>query len=293
MSDSGGSSQPTSQTVTQNTIDPAMVPFYTSIASRAQGLSRQPYVPYEGQRVAQFDPMQRRAFGQISALKQPEMFGQAQQAFRSAGKFAPDTFDRADAKKYMSPYQQAVTDIAVRNAQEEAARQMAMSGASRGLGSAQSSANAIMNATMGRYAARDIGDLVAKQQQESYLNAQQQFERDRQAREFAAQMGLQSGQGLAALGTARQAADLQRLQAMRGAGAEQQALKQQMLDTAYRDFLQQRDWERELLAWESGITKGLPTQTASSALAYQQNPGLAQQIAGLGGAALSGYQAFR
>ena len=293
MSDSGGSSQPTSQTIQQNTIDPAMVPFYTSIASRAQGLSKQPYVPYQGQRVAQFDPMQQQAFSQIKALKQPEMFGQAQQAFKSAGQFTPGEFGSAEAQKYMSPYQQAVTDIAVRNAQEEAARQMAMSSASRGLGSAQSSANAIMNATMGRYAARDIGDLVAKQQQESFLNAQQQFERDRQAREFAAQMGLQSGQGLAALGTARQAADLQRIQALRGAGAEQQALKQQMLDTAYRDFLQQRDWERELLAWESGITKGLPTQTASSALAYQQQPGPAQMLTGLAGSALAGYQAFR
>jgi hypothetical protein len=293
MGDSGGSSQPTSQTVTQNTIDPAMVPYYTSIAQRAQALSNQPYVTYQGQRTAQFDPMQQQAFRQISALKQPEMFGQAQQAFQQAGKFTPDTFDKADADKYMSPYQQAVTDIAVRNAQEEAARQMAMSSASRGLGASQSSANAIMNAAIGRYTARDIGDLVAKQRQESYLNAQQQFERDRAAREFAANLGLQSGQGLAALGTARQAADLQRLQALRGAGAEKQALRQQALDAAYRDFLQQRDWQRELLAWESGITKGLPTQTASSALAYQQNPGLAQQIAGLGGAALSAYGAFR
>ena len=281
MSDSG-SSQPSSQTVTQNTIDPAMVPFYTSIASRAQGLSRQPYVPYQGQRVAQFDPMQQQAFKQIGALKQPEMFGQAQKSFQGA----QQDFGSAQAKQYMSPYQQAVTDIAVRNAQEEAARQMAMSSASTGLGASQGSANAIMNAAIGRYAARDIGDLVAKQQQEAYLNAQQQFERDRQAR-------LAGGQGLAALGTAQQAADLQRIQAMRGAGAEQQALRQQMLDTAYKDFLQQRDWERELLGWESGITKGLPTQTASSQYVYQQQPGMAQQLAGLAGAGLSAYQAFR
>lgn len=292
MSDSGGSSQPTSQTIQQNTIDPAMVPYYTNLASRAQAVSNQAYTPYKGQRIADFTPLQQQAFQGVAGLQRPEMFGQAQQAYQTAGQFTPGEFGTAEAQKYMSPYQQAVTDIAVRNAREEAARQMAMSGASRGLGAAQGSANAIMNATIGRYAARDIGDLVAKQQQDAYMNAQQQYERDRQAREFASQMGLQSGQGLAALGTAQQQADLARLQAQRGAGAEQQALEQQKYDTAYQDFLRQRDWQREQLSWLSGIVHGLPTQSASSTMTYQQQPGAAQQIAGYGLGALGAYKAF-
>ena len=289
----------TTQVVKQESIPEYLQPFVTDVARRGQALSRETYQPYAGQRVAGFDPMQTKAFEQIGAMQRPGELGQAGDVYSkvagSAGQLDTGTFGEAQAKQYMSPYQQAVTDIAVRKAQEEAQRQQGLSqlGAA-GRGSAGGSRQAVMDAMRLRGLTDTVGDLQAKGSQQAFAMAQQQFERDRQAQMTQAerdrQAELASARGLSGLGALTQQTDLQRLAAQQGAGAAQQGLEQQILDQRYADFLRQRDYPREQLGFYSNIIRGLPAPVSSSQITYAQPPSFGQQALGAG---IAGLGAFR
>lgn len=98
-----------------------------------------------------------------------------------------------------------------------------------------------------------------------------------QSRQFGAQQGLaalsqagQMGQTLSNLGTAQQQADLSRLSAQQKAASMPREMAQQELDMAYQDFLRQRDYPKEQLAFLSSIIRGLPTPIASTQTTYGQ-----------------------
>ena len=294
---SSGPKQPkeTTQVVKNETIPDWLRPYVTDVAQRGQALSREAYQPYQGQRIAGFDPMQTKAFEQIGAMQRPGEFGQAGDLYGkvagSAGQLDTGTFGAEQAKQYMSPYQQAVTDIAVRKAQEEAQRQQGLSqlGAA-GRGSAGGSRQAVMDAMRLRGLTDTVGDLQAKGSQQAFAMAQQQFERDRQARMTQAerdrQAELASARGLSGLGALTQQTDLQRLAAQQQAGAAQQGLEQQVLDQRYADFLRQRDFPREQLGFYSNLVRGLPAGLESSQITYAPPTSFGQQAVGYGLAGL-------
>ena len=138
-------------------------------------------------------------------------------------------------------------------------------------------------------------NLTAQQlNQAANLQANQQ---NQQGQQYAAGLGQQlygtglagiqaAGTGLGALGTQQQATDLARLQAQQTSAAQQQALKQTQLDTAYQDFLRQRDYPQEQLGFYSNILRGLPVQLASTTQSYQAPESVGANIAGLGLAGL-------
>ena len=320
---SGGGSrqqQPQTQVVEQKNIPDYLKPFITDVAGKAQAEANRPYQPYKGQKIAGFDPMQTKAFEQIGAMQRPGEFGQAGDLYGkvagSAGQLDTGTFGAEQAKQYMDPYQQAVTDIAVRKAQEEAQRQQGLSqlGAA-GRGSAGGSRQAVMDAMRLRGLADTVGDLQAKGSQDAFRLAQQQFERDRQARMTAEerdrqammtqaerdrmaqerdrQAQLAAAKGMTGLGALTQQTDLQRFDAQQRAGAAQQQLQQQILDSRYQDFLMQRDYPKEQLGFYSNIIRGLPAPISSSQITYGREPSLGQQAAGLGLAGLGGYSMFK
>ena len=325
----GGQPKETTQVVKNQNIPEYLQPYITDVAARGQAQSREAYQPYTGQRVAGFDPMQTAAFEQIGAMQRPGELGQAGDLYGkvagSAGQLdvsgkvdtgttTAGTFGEAQAKQYMSPYQQAVTDIAVRKAQEEAQRQAGISqlGAA-GRGSAGGSRQAVMDAMRLRGLTDTVGDLQAKGSQQAFAMAQQQFERDRKARMTAEerdraammtqaerdraammtqaerdrQAQLASAKGLTGLGALTQQTDLQRLAAQQQAGATQQGLEQQVLDQRYADFLRQRDYPKEQLGFYSNLIRGLPAPVSSSQITYAQPPSFGQQAMGYGLAGLS------
>lgn len=117
-----------------------------------------------------------------------------------------------------------------------------------------------------------------------------------QSRQFGAQHGLaalaqagQMGQTLSNIGSARSQADIARFGQQTSTAAQQQALKQQYLDTAYQDFLRQRDYPLEMLQQYSSLLRGVPVQVGSTQTTYAQQPGIAQQIMGAGLGAASIY----
>lgn len=132
---------------------------------------------------------------------------------------------------------------------------------------------------------------------QSLLTTQQQQEAARQAganinlqgAQFGAQTGLQAGTQLANLGTASQQAELNRIQALAAAGEQQQALQQQQLSTAYQDYLEQRDWEKNQLGYLSGLIRGTPFSTTTTQTTSAAAPSGTSQLlsAGLGVAGLA------
>lgn len=289
----GGSPSPSPQQVTQTTSNiPDWLQGPTqSMVARGEALSKLPYQAYGAQRIADFTPAQQEAFKQIYGLQQPGEYNAAGQAtgaaLGAAYGYAPGQFGTAQATQYMSPYQQAVTDIAKREATYEAAN------LNRQLGSQAAKAGAfggsrfgVEQALLGSKLATNLSDIQTKGSQAAFENAQQQFERDRQAAAGAAQLraqtGLTAGSQLANLGTAKQTSDLQRIQALSAAGEQQQAQQQQKLSQAYQDYLEKRDWERNQLGYLSGLIRGTPFSTTSTQSTQAPGPSSTSQALGLG-----------
>ena len=318
---SKSSPAPTQQTVTQTNLPEYARPYFENLLNRSQALSYQQYQPYGAQRIAGFTPEQQRLQAETGALQTPSEFNAAQAGMTGIGTLgmgaagsglgralsydprSAGTFGAAEAAQYMSPYQQAVTDIALREARQQGALQKqagAMGAIGRGtFGGAR---QALIQAEQDRGLMRTLGDIQAQGSQTAFTQAQQQFNADearrQQALQYAAGLGgqlfgqgmgtaQQAAAGLGALGSAEQQANLQRLQAQQSTAAQEQALKQNQLDIAYQDFLRQRDYPQEMLGFYSQMLRGLPVQLASTQQTYQAPPNLATQIGGLGIGALS------
>ncbi len=311
---------PTNQTVTQTNLPEYAKPFFENLLNRTQALSYQQYQPYQGQRLAGFTPEQQALQQQIGGMTTPEQFADASSRMQGVGgmgmnaatqglgralSYDPSqrTFGSAEASQYMSPYQQSVTDIALREAAQRGNLQKqgnAMGAISRGtFGGAR---QALLQAEGDRNLMQTLGDIQAKGSQEAFQNAQQQFNaeemRRQQAEQYAAGLGgqmfgqgigaaQQSAAGLGALGSAQQQADMQRLGLQQSTAAQQQQMSQNQLDMAYQDFLRQRDYPQEMLGFYSNILRGLPVQLASTQQTYQAAPNLGQQMMGYGLGALS------
>ncbi len=111
---------------------------------------------------------------------------------RSAGEaYNPLEYEK-NLQRFMSPYQQKVTDIekreAIRQSQMMAARNQDAAAASGGLGGYR---EAIMQSERQRNLGTQLGDIQARGQQRAFENAQAQLERERAAKLGAAQFGLQ------------------------------------------------------------------------------------------------------
>lgn len=137
-----------------------------------------------------------------------------------------------------------------------------------GLSSAQSA-----DASRQLAAGQSIGNLGVQQGQLGLSAAQAQAN------------ALYSGaQGQQSLGAAQQDAALRGSAALETAGQAQQNQTQQNLNTAYSDFTDQRDYDKNNVGFLSNVVQGLPVNTSSSGTSSTTSPGpsTAGQIAGIG-----------
>ena len=295
-------SQPSSQTVTQTNLPEYARPYFENLLQRTQAESYRDYTPYQGQRIAGFTPGQEAVQQEVAGMQTPGQFAPATMMTGMAGlgslgagqQYAQMATDPSQMQAYMSPYMQSVVDTqkqaAIRDAQKQqlgaslgAARQGTYGGARQLLAQTERE--------------RNLGSQLASIQA---AGSQKAFEAAQQAQQFGANLGLQGlaqagqmGAQLGQLGTAEQGANLQRLQAQAASAGEQRALEQQRMDTAYADFLRQRDYPMEQLGFYSSILRGLPVQMGSTQTAYAQPPSTLQQLGGLGLSALGLYNLGR
>jgi len=194
-------------------------------------------------------------------------------------------------ERYMSPYQQGVTNVAKEEAIRDANRMRSEIGLNAaevgGLGGYR---EGIVESNLNRDLMRNLSDIQTQGLQSGYQNAQQMFEADR-----AARLGQESGQLSAAQllgGFAPQAQQmaLERIGALGGVGGQRRGFRQAGMDIGYEDFLRQQGYPQQQIGFQSNIIRGLGLQPSQTVSSYAQRPGLFQQTLGAGLGALGLYQ---
>lgn len=285
----GASPPPSVKTYGQTATDtPKWYNDYTmALIAKANAIASEPYQKYDYPRVAAFSPMQQQAFqvGEQAAGAYKPYLGAAGEAFQAAGSgsalgaaspFLAQSAMRTPAviSDYMNPYTNQVVDrigqLSKRQLSENimpAIQQQFIAGGTFG-GSRSGEA-------LGR-ATRDLQESTMAQQsqalQQGYNQAMAQASADQSRMLQAGQLtGALSAQDLnrqIALGgqyadLARQAQTmgLGEAAALESIGGQQQAQAQKNLDLLYEDFLRQRDYPRENIAFLNQAIRGLDIPT--------------------------------
>mgnify|MGYP003145943303 FL=1 len=252
MGGRSGGSAPTEQTVYSESLPPYVEPYFTRLLQRSEAESLQPYTPYGASRIAYFSPDELSAQAMTRGYAQagtPAQFGQAGEILTGLSspldsQYTAGTFDPAytaqtrqsgyqagvptstyqpigfeqNLSRFMSPYQQAVTDVAKREAirssdilGEQTRGQAAQAG---GLGGYR---EAILQAERERNLGQRLDDLQVTGGQRAFDAATRQLGLERQADLQGAQLGLQQ------LGLAEQAGQRQEQLAQQAFASGEQA----------------------------------------------------------------------
>jgi hypothetical protein len=312
----GGAPPPQNQTVTQTNLPEYARPYFENIMERAQAESYRPYTPYQAERIAGFAPGQVAAQQETFGMQTPGEFGVGTgltgagglgalglgaQASGAGQQYMGMATSPAAQQAFMSPYMQNVVDVQ----RQEAIRSAQMGNLAQNLGAARQGTYGGARQTLAQ--TERERNLQSQLAQIQAAGSQKAFEAAQQAQQFGSQLGLQglqtglqgfgqaaqAGATLGQLGAQRQQTDLSRIQAQAAAGAEQRSLEQQRLDTAYADFLRQRDYPMEQLGYYSNLLRGVPVQLGSTQTTYAQPPSMISQVGGLGLAGLGLYNLGR
>jgi hypothetical protein len=338
----GGSSQPTTTTVNQSNIPEYLRPQVETVLGGAMQelfttrpgsegrldiTGTKPFVPYStdpSKYVAGFTPLQQQAQQGAATLQTPGQFGMGTQLAGAGGLGGLGTAANAlgyagqqagvgsmyenmatnpsSYQAYMSPYQQAVTDV-----QMDAARRQAditrtqRQGQATRAGAFGGSRQAIEEAEAQRALQSQLQGIQATGLQNAFQQAQQNIDRRSQLELqglSAAQQGLgaaQAGFGLAGqlggtlgqLGTQQLGAEQGILGVQQQFGAQQQEREQAIINQAIQNYAQSREAPMQALNQFNALLRGyaLPGTTTTQ---YQATPALGSQIAGLGTAGIAG-----
>jgi hypothetical protein len=257
------------------------------------GLVGQGYQPYDKQRVAGFSPLQQQGMEGIAGMKTaPEMdvaSNMAGLAGLKSGMAGTDYFSMATNPlamgSFMSPYMNNVIEQQKRGAIQDYRRQLPGIGAAAArVGGRGGSREALLQSEANRNLQGQLQGIEASGLQNAFQNAQQ-------SQQFGANLGLQGLQqqlaaagALGGLGMQRYQQGMGITQAQLGAGAQGQALEQEMLNQRYQDFINQQQFPYKQAEFGMGLLRGIPA-TGQTGTLYQQSPNLFAQIAG-GGAGL-------
>ena len=284
----------TTTNVISQKLPEEIAPFAKEVLTDAQKLYKanveRGYDPYTGQTIAPFVSEQEQAMAGIAGLvgTSKPLQEEALATYRRGG----DEFTAEVAEQFMSPYQQSVTDIEKRKAQEnfeskimpQFEAQAVGAGGMSGLGSRAG----VQAAELQRGQSQLLADIQAKGQQKAFEDARKGFEQQ-QAREQA------MAGNISRMGPAMLASGLQEQGALQSVGEQKQQLGQSAMDEAYYKFLEEQQFPQQQLANYSGFVYGNPAagmvNTNQSGVSNPYQPSFGQQLLGaglqLGGAYLS------
>lgn len=278
---------------------------------RANVIAAEPYIPYEGPRIAGFSPDQLAAFDNYRSNVgnwSPLMQGAAETTMRGAGidpftmgapamygsmQQFPDAVDQ-----YMDPYIQNVLDrqetLSNRNLTENIIP--AMQDAFVGSGSFGGDRMAEIAGRISRDTAEGLQGQQLATLSEGYRQAGALHGQD-MSRWLQAGMGLgnlagqtgelqlSAGRDLGALAEALQGLQFKDVAGIEAIGRQYQDLSQRGLDLAYSDFQQQRDYPRDTIDWMNSVIRGIPysraTQTTDTGPASVYGPSPLSQLTAL------------
>lgn len=301
--DSGGGSAPSTQTVEQKTIPDWLKQPMLESFGKLEALTQQPYQPYTGERIAQFSPLQQRAFESAGQQTIAPQIGQASNLAGLATlgglgtEYSPYQTGQFGEQmgSYMSPYMQGVVDIQ----QREAERQAQIAGTERGAAAARSGAfggsrQAILDAEAARNLALQKGDIQARGLQSAYDQAARMFldeqQRLEQSRQFGAGLGMQGiqtalqGAGvMGALGGQQFGQQMDITTMQQQLGAQQRQAMQDILSQRFADFQEQKQYPYQQQALLLDAIRGTAPLTSSvTQSVYRAPQSPLQTVAGLG-----------
>lgn len=270
-------------TVTVGNLPDWYQEYMRSMMGQSSAIAGQDYTQYQGARIQDFSPDQLQAFQNVR-----DMQGIQDPYNSAAGNMLTQSgnpnLDTAAFNSYLNPYTSGVVDrlgeLGARNLNEKLLPQI--NDTFTGAGQWGSSRNA-------DFLARAVRD-----QNESTLAAQNQALADSYNQAMNAYGQGQnrqaySGQALGALGSTVQQEGIKDAAALQDIGQQQQNLDQKSLDTAYQDFLNQRDWGKTQARFMNEVIRGVApppaTTTQSSSVPGNYNnysPSALSQIAGAG-----------
>jgi len=310
---------PTQVNYTQTTIPDYAKPYVEDLLGQSQALtdlSQNPYMQYQGDRVAQYSPLQQQSYENATMMQGAPQLQDASAVAGTAALGAMNTNYQFDpyatqsftspgtAQQYMSPYMQNVVDVQMQQAKRQAdiAAQTQQAQATRA-GAFGGGRDAIMRSQGNSELQRTLAGIQATGSQNAFQQGTQQFNAEQQARQAGANLNAQQGQygaglGLQGLQTAltgaktlgdigttqyQQNMGINQLQNQYGLQQQQQA--QNVLNTQFQDYQNYQNYPYKQLGFMSDMLRGLPLTQQSSSI-YQQQPSAISQIAGLGTAAL-------
>jgi hypothetical protein len=296
----GGGGTPEKQTTVVDIPDWAK-PYAKESLGKAAALTSTPYQTYGGERIAQFTPMQKQAFGRAEGQEVASQIGAGSGLAGTAGLmgltggYQPGQFG-SQMSQYMSPYMDAV----VQQQMESAQRQADIAGTQRGAqavraGAFGGSRQAIENAEAARALASQKGQIQATGLQSAYDRATDMYGREQALAEQSRQAGLSTALGAAGqlgqLGQQQfgQQMDITGQQAQ--FGGQQRQATQDILSQQYQDFLNQQRAPYDQLSFMSSLIRGTPMgQTTTQ---YAPPPSTTSQLIGLGIAGAGAYGAYQ
>lgn len=278
------------------------------------------FQPYQGELVAGLSPLQQQAMGDLSRMQVSPQTAQAtgftglaalqaqnlaQYNPLAAQQYYQSPLQSGDIQGYMSPYMQNVVEEQKRQAIQDYSRQLpGIGAASVRAGARGGTREALLQSEAQRNLQQQLGNIQATGLQNAYQQASQQAAQDaamraqyglagtqlgEQSRQFGAGLGLQGlQQQLAAAGQLGQLGQQQYQQqagilgAQLGAGAQQQALRQQQLTSNYQRFADEMQYPYKQLEFFSNLLRGIPS-SAGTTNVYTPAPSPFAQIAGLTG----------
>ena len=295
-----------------------MSDYTQGLLARANAASSEPYIPYGGPRIAGFTGDQQDAFGlaQENVGSWQPYQGAAAEGMQGGLDAAGNIVSSADpyltqaegsftdegvASQYMNPY---IQNVLARQA-EESNRNLTESyipqlqGMFTGAGTYGSRGGTGSMQDIGTRGFRDIAEGLQGQQLSALSGAYQdagtryEAERNRYGElgrmrgalsEAQAQQMFQGAEGMGRLGSEAQRMGLTDAAALEGIGQQQQDLNQRSLDTAYNDFVDQRDLPFDRLGFMNQMIRGLPYTRVSDRTetgpASSYGPSPLSQIAG-------------
>ena len=295
---------PTQITQTNYGFAEEVAPYAQDLLGQAQALTDinyNPYMQYQGERQAQFSPLQQQSFNNAALMQSAPQLGDATSMAGLAGlgalntqyTFNPANFTSANAQALMNPYMQNVVDIQKREAQRQSdiagTQQQAQATKAGAFGGGR---DAIMRAERERNLGMQMGDIQSQGLNNAYNQAMQQFNTQNQLNaqqsQFGAGLGLQGLQTagtmantLGQLGNTQYQQNMGINQMQNQYGLQQQQQMQGDINNKYQDYLNAQNYPYKNLSFMSDIIRGVPlTQTGSSI--YQAPPSTAQTVASLG-----------
>jgi hypothetical protein len=264
-------------------------------------LEANPYMQYQGERTAQFSPLQNQSYENAALMQTAPQLKDATALAGMAGlgalntqyTFNPSNFNSSAAQNLMSPYM----DNVVARQQQDAQRQAQIAGQAQQAQAARSGAfggsgDYLMRSQAANNLARQKGDIQATGLQNAYNQAMQQYnaqnQLNAQQQQFGAGLGLQglqtagqAAQNLGNLGNTQYQQNMGINAFQNQYGLQQQQQVQSDLNNKYQDYLNSQNYPYKQLSFMSDMLRGTPLSQTGSSI-YQAPPSAAQNIASLG-----------